>query len=221
MGANRAAYSHFSFSLSPLLFEVVFARGPLRGLFSVRDIYMKTTCLARTVLLALALAGATPAFALPLMDMRADDLLAMAPELRKSLNLNPNQQTLWQQVEGRSRTILRERQARRERLQQQAKTTLGAPGVELRDLGKALGEEETAGSAEDRQLRELWLSVNDALDDKQRRQVADFVVEQMMRVVPEAAAPHAAPQAKGEGGRGRGGMGHGRMGGGIGGGTGG
>ena len=51
------------------------------------------------------------------MDMRADDLLPMAPEFKQSLNLSPNQQTLWLQVETRSKTLMRERHARRERLQ--------------------------------------------------------------------------------------------------------
>jgi hypothetical protein len=38
---------------------------------------------------------------------------------------------------------------------------------------------------EDRQLRELWLSLNDALDDGQRRQVATLISEKLQRVVPE------------------------------------
>jgi hypothetical protein len=171
---------------------------------------MKTATFVRALLLSLAL-GAVPAFALPLMDMRADDLLAMAPDLSKSLNLNANQQTLWHQVEARSRALLRERQARREHLQQQAKSLLEGADVELRGLGAAIDAEAAADSAEDRQLRELWLSVNDALDDKQRRQVAAFVAEQMLRV-PESEAVHPAPQGHPDGagrGRGRGRMGAG------------
>jgi uncharacterized membrane protein YgcG len=205
------------FSLSTL-FEVVFALGPLRGLFYTREFNMMATFSARALLLSLAL-GAAPAFALPLMDMRADDLLAIAPEFSKSLNMTPNQLTLWRQVEGRSRAILRERQLRRERMQLQARTQLDGANVELRDLGAALDAEAAASSAEDKQLRELWLTVNDALDDKQRHQVAAFVADQMMRV-PDSAVPHRAPQDEGEGGgHGRGGAGHGKRGGGMGGGT--
>ncbi|MFL6672705.1 MAG: hypothetical protein ACJ8LG_05350 [Massilia sp.] len=166
--------------------------------------------LMRSLALALALGAAAPAFSLPLMDMRADDLLALAPEFAKSLNLNANQQTLWHQVEGRSRAILRERQARRERLQQQAAAQLGKANVELRELGKALDEEAAAAGAEDKQLRELWLTVNDALDDTQRRKVATLVTEQMMRV-PDSGPPHnSAPARPDAAGHGRGGMGHGR-----------
>ena len=58
-------------------------------------------------------------------------------DVKKSLKLNANQQTLWNQVEGRSRAILRERQRRREALQEQAKTLLARPDVELRDLNRA------------------------------------------------------------------------------------
>jgi hypothetical protein len=175
---------------------------------------MKTYPLARALLLSLALAGATPAFALPLMDLRPDVLLAMAPDFHKSLNLNPNQQTLWQQVEAKSRSVLRERQSRREKLQQQGKALLDKPGAELRELGALVDAEEASTVAEDKQLRELWLTVNDALDDNQRRLVAAFVGEQMQRV--DGGEGRGAPGAREEGGRGRGGM-RGRGGAGMGG----
>jgi hypothetical protein len=177
---------------------------------------MKTTSFARTLLLSLALGVTAPSFALPLMDMRSEDLLAMAPDVVDALKLNANQQTLYRQVEGRTRAILRERRERREQLQQQAKALLDKPDVELRALGKLIDAEAATSAAEDRQLREAWLTLNDALDDGQRRKVATFVAEQMMRVQPEEAA-HG--EGRGEGGRAggrRGGMGRGRMGGGMG-----
>lgn len=120
------------------------------------------------------------ALATPAMEMQPDVLLPMASELRKSLNLTPNQQTLWQQVEGRSKAILRERQGRRERLQQALKTGLEGPQVEL---------------------RELWLGVNDALDENQRRQVATLLAEQLMRVA-EGEQRHA-PARGAEDGKGQ------------------
>ena len=168
-----------------------------------------------TAILALALAGsAAPAFATPLMDMRAEDLLQMAPDFRTSLNLNANQQTLWQQVESQTRSILRERASRRERMQQQAKTMLEKPDVELRELNALIAAEAGLAAAEDKELRELWLTMNDALDDGQRRKVATFVSEQMMRV-PDAPGQHGGTERSGEGaqhrrggmGRGHGGMG--------------
>ena len=175
--------------------------------------------LARACLFAFALGTAAPVFAVPLMDMRAEDLLPMASEFKKSLNLNANQQTLWQQVESRSRAVLCERQHRREALQDKAKALLARPDAELRELNALVEAESAAAGQEDRQLRELWLGVNDALDDGQRRQIATFVGEQLMRVVPEARPGGEHGGAKsgergGErGGRGMGGHGRGGMGG--------
>ena len=169
---------------------------------------------ARACLFALALGSAAPSFAVPLMDMRVEDLLFMSADVKTSLNLTPNQQTLWNQIEGRSRAILRERQRRREALQEQAKTLLAKPDVELRDLNRAVEAEAATTHTEDKQLREAWLEVNDALDDKQRAQVATFIGEQLMRVVPdghaggERSGGHERASGGGRmGGHGRGGMG--------------
>lgn len=175
---------------------------------------------ARACVLALAVGSAAPSFAVPLMDLRAEDLLPMASEFKKMMNLNANQQTLWNQVESRSRAILRERQHRREALQDKAKSLLGKPDAELRELNALVEAESAASSAEDRQLRELWLGVNDALDDRQRVQMATFVSEQLMRVVPEGRPTGGGREGGGREGGGRPG-GHGRGGpGGMGGGMG-
>jgi hypothetical protein len=182
---------------------------------------MITPRFARACLFALAIGSAAPSFAVPLMDMRVDDLLFMSTDVRKSLNLTPNQQTLWNQMEGRSRSILRERQRRREALQEQARTLLARPDVELRDLNRAVDAEATATNAEDKQLREAWLEVNDALDDKQRAQVVTFVGEQLMRVVPDGHPGGERGGERGSGGRPGGMGGHGRGRGGMEGGMGG
>jgi uncharacterized membrane protein YgcG len=202
------------FSLSTL-FEVVFAHGPLRGLFYVQVIGMQTNSLrraAKAVVFALALSGSAASVAIPLMDMRAEDMLPMVFELRDQLKLNANQQTLWLQVEGKSRAILRERQSRRERMHAQAKAMLEKKDVELRDVNALIEAETGMSAAEDKQLRELWLTVNDALDDNQRRQVATFANEQMQRVEHPSSPRGTGPSGGGEG---RGGhRGGGRMGGG-------
>lgn len=159
--------------------------------------------------LALALAAA-PSFAVPVVDIHAEELVAMAPDLRKALALNANQQTLWGQVDSRSHAILRERASRRERLQRQAKTVVAAPAPELRTLGAAMDAEDAAVQREDQQLREMWLTVNDALDEKQRLLVAQFIGEQLERV--EGGAMRSAPREHDSGekrprGGARGGMG--------------
>jgi hypothetical protein len=169
----------------------------------------------RACLFAAALGAAGSSLAVPLMDMRAEDLLPMASEFRKSLNLNANQQTLWQQVESRSRTLLRERQHRREALQDKAKAMLARPDVELRELNALVEAESAASAQEDKALRELWLGLNDALDDSQRRQFASLLNEQLMRVVPEGrpAGERGGEKGSERGGRGMGGHGRGGHGG--------
>ncbi|WP_426087319.1 hypothetical protein [Janthinobacterium sp. PSPC1-1] len=154
---------------------------------------------------------AVTASAVPIAEMRLEDLLPMASDFRTELKLNANQTTLWQQVEGKTRQLLRERKARRERLQAGVTQGLQAPRLELRDLLAGLDTESTQSLAEEKQLREWWLSVNDALDEQQRQMVAQFIAGQMARVM-DAAAPRSesrgAPAGE-HGGRkgGKGGMG--------------
>ena len=154
---------------------------------------------------------ALTASAVPIAEMRLEDLLPMAPDFRMELTLNANQTTLWQQVEGKTRQLLRERKVRRERLQAAVTQGLQTPRLELRDLLAGLDTESTQSLAEEKQLREWWLSVNDALDEQQRQAVAQFIAGQMARVM-DAAAPHnesrGAPPGE-HGGRkgGKGGMG--------------
>lgn len=149
--------------------------------------------------------------AVPIAEMRLEDLLPMAPDFRMELKLNANQTTLWQQVEGKTRQLLRERKVRRERLQAAVTQGLQTPRLELRDLLAGLDTESTQSLAEEKQLREWWLSVNDALDEQQRQAVAQFIAGQMARVM-DAAAPRSesrgAPPGE-HGGRkgGKGGMG--------------
>ena len=83
-----------------------------------------TTRIARACLLALALGSAAPSFAVPIMDLRAEDLVPMTSELKQTLNLTDNQQTLFSQVESRSRAILRDRLHRRRRRRPQARHRL-------------------------------------------------------------------------------------------------
>ena len=156
---------------------------------------------------------ALTASAVPIAEMRLEDLLPMAPDFRMELKLNANQTTLWQQVEGKTRQLWRERKARRERLQAAVTQGLQTPRLELRDLLAGLDNESTQSLAEEKQVREWWLSVNDALDEQQRQAVAQFIAGQMARVM-DAAAPRGesrgAPAGE-HGGRkgGKGGMGMG------------
>lgn len=165
--------------------------------------------------LALAAALSAPALATPVMDWRAPDLLMMAPDLKGTLKLNANQATLWNQTESRTRALLRERQSRQEKLQARALQALQASGVELRELAGALDAEDATLVAENRQLREWWLTLNDALNDTQRQAVAVFLAEQLQRKPEGPGRGDGPPRGEG-GGEGRGGH-KGGMGGGPGG----
>lgn len=176
--------------------------------------------LRATAALVIGLA-ALPSHAVPVMDMHAEDLLPMAADFKKTLNLNANQQTLWSQTESRTRQLLRERQSRRERLQASAKAITEGKNVELRDMAGALDAETTATAAEEKQLREWWLNVNDALTEPQRQLVVQLVAEQLLRVQDAGGRSGGESRPKESGDRSGGGRHKGGMGGGVGGGPGG
>ena len=157
-----------------------------------------------------------PAFAVKVMDLRAEQLMMGADSIKKALDLTPNQQTLWQQTSAKAWGILRTRQSRREKLQADLKARLTAGTPDLRDLTGGIDAEETTSAAEDKQLRELWLTVNDALNDKQRVQVIELLTSQLDRLDVDPAG-RGAPSGERQRGAGGGGGRH-RGGGGMGGG---
>ncbi|MET3130111.1 hypothetical protein AAKU55_000364 [Oxalobacteraceae bacterium GrIS 1.11] len=163
---------------------------------------MNFSSIAGRLAVALALgAGAASAGAVPALELRLEDLLPMAPAFKAELKLNANQQILWQQVEGKTRLVLRERLSRREHVQAALKAGLAAPKAELRDLIASVDAETAASAAEEKQLREWWLTVNDALDENQRQAVANFLGEQLLRV-PDSGPQHSVERPKGDAARG-------------------
>jgi hypothetical protein len=170
------------------------------------------------LLLALALGGTSAAaLAIPIADMKVEDLMPMGPDFMQELKLTPNQTRLWQQVEGKTRQLMRERRARRDRLDGALKNQLAQPTIELRDLAGAMDSETATTAAEEKQLRGLWLDVNDALDQQQRQQVAGFISAQMSRVMDGGPAHGGGGGDKERGGGGgRGGKPPGGGGGGMG-----
>ena len=137
--------------------------------------------------------GFAPAHALPFSELHADQLLAGADSIRAGLALTPNQQSLWQQSVAKAQAILRARAPRREKLQVEFKARLAGNAVELRELAASLDGDSSAGAAEERQLRELWLAVNDALTDAQRAQVAALLLSQLERVEAEPGRGMGGP----------------------------
>jgi hypothetical protein len=138
-------------------------------------------CIATAMVLLLC----SDAYAIPAMDVQIEDLMAQTGDVKKSLNLNPNQQVLWQQVESKMRTILGARHRRREQLQSDLKRGLGDPRTELRDLAKKVQAEADLSYPESKQLREFWLTINDALDDAQRQKILLLLADQLQRVADQ------------------------------------
>lgn len=157
---------------------------------------------------ALMLVSALPARATPLVDLLAGDILPMTEQLKSDLKLNANQQILWHQTEQKTRAILAQRQQRRARLQQHTDQVLHAPGGEFRDLAADYDADGAAAEQEAHQLRELWFALADALDDGQRKQVQDYILDRMQRVAdgPSRSDGSRSRPAGGMGG-GHGGMG--------------
>jgi Skp family chaperone for outer membrane proteins len=129
-----------------------------------------------------------PAHAAKVMEMEAEDMVRAAGHVKDTLALSPNQQTLWQQVASKSGALLRVRQSRREKLQADLKARLADPRQEWRELAAAVESESAASAGENRQLRELWLTLGDALTDQQRQLVAQFLASQLERVEPPPRA---------------------------------
>ena len=171
--------------------------------------------LTMTMTLALACLVAVPrlAAAIPVMDMHVEDMLAMAPDFQAQLSLNRNQKILWQQMEAKTRQLVRSRKARRDRLEAALKQQLAGKSVELRDLVAGVDAETATSAAEATQLRAWWLEVNDALDETQRQTVATFLGEQLLRVLDGGPPAGGGSRGKEEGGPGGGRGGRGGSGG--------
>lgn len=142
-----------------------------------------------SILSTMAMTISSPSWSMPVMDLRIDNFMQGSDDIKKSLKLNSNQQMLWQQVDAKAHALLRVRQARRENLQASLKLALDDGRVELRNLAGKLDAEADLSNQEDKQLRELWMTMNDALDDSQRQMVVTFLADQLQRS-PEQDREH-------------------------------
>ena len=130
-------------------------------------------------------------FAAATFDIPSESLFKQSVELQQRLNLTANQRLLWFQVEAKAKDIVRERQARRDRLQSELRTSLTAPG-ELRELSKQIAIEEETALKETRRLRELWLDLDDALEEPQRARLHVAMWEQISQLEGAQVAPKTA-----------------------------
>ena len=118
--------------------------------------------------------------AISVFDLRTDALMMRLPELKKNLNLNSNQQILWQQCENKTNSLLRAKEIRRIKVDQTVRDMIQQPNVELRDIDARLREEKRITEIDEQQGRDIWLSMFDALSDTQRLQVQNFLYEQLL-----------------------------------------
>ena len=149
--------------------------------------------------------------AMQVMEFRAETLLLNSAQLKTSLNLNPNQQTLWQQTEAKLHGVIHQRDIRQGRLQSEFETVLSNSVVELRDLNSKIDQEEQITLRENKEIREICLTLYDALDDQQRSVLQAFLLEQLLarpdQKKDSAASNPSNNTRKSGSGHSRGGMG--------------
>jgi hypothetical protein len=169
-------------------------------------------CFITSFVFTIAAAFSSSLYAMPVMDIHIEDLMLRVSGIQKSLMLTSNQQLLWQQLESKSRALLRTRQTRREKLQADLLAKMDDPTTELRDMAAWVNGEADLSMLEDRQLRELWLTMNDALDDHQRQAILSFLADELVRVADQGRVQKAQKSDGQTHGRG---MGRSRQGGGM------
>ncbi|VXB17513.1 hypothetical protein [Massilia sp. 9I] len=162
--------------------------------------------LATFALAAAFLCTQSLAYAVPVTDWRADELLMQAPEIKKELGLTDNQNLLWEQSLRKTRAILRLRKERRDELDAASRKLAAEPGVEIRTLAAALADDAASVHDEDKELREIWFTMNDALDDRQRALVLVRFRSMLERQPPGPGEGRPERGSKPEGGE-RGGRG--------------
>lgn len=136
------------------------------------------------LMFAAVLSAPTLLFATTLFDVPSAEMLRQAAEMRQKLNLQNNQAMLWLEAEAATHAMLRERQARRERLQAELGAAL-TTALPLRDLAQKIAAEEDLSLLESRKSRELWLDVEAALDDANRQELRAAMRQQLEK--PEDA----------------------------------
>ena len=124
---------------------------------------------------------AVPGFALPEFGLQSEDAIARIAGLREQLGLTANQRILWQQVESRSRELIRERQLLRNRTHQETRAALADARIELRLIANRLNASNDEEARIARQIQEQWLTLDEALDDNQRKVVREFLVDLLAR----------------------------------------
>lgn len=122
------------------------------------------------------------AYAIDVWEFNAQDVLPILTEFKSTAKLSPNQQTLWLQMEAKTKAILRTREDRRHEIQSGIKRRLQEKSPELRDFVTLLNQDEKISAEENQALREYWMTIYDALNDVQRDMLAVLLNDQLVRV---------------------------------------
>ena len=122
------------------------------------------------------------AYAVDVWEFSAQDVLPILTEFKSTSKLSANQQTLWLQMEAKTKAILRIREDRRHEIQSSIKKRLQEKSPELRDLVPSMNRDDEVSAQENQELRESWMTVYDALNDRQRDMLTVLISDQLARV---------------------------------------
>ncbi|MDE2430436.1 MAG: hypothetical protein KGM99_17055 [Burkholderiales bacterium] len=169
----------------------------------------------------LAVLLCSQAHAVDLWEFRALDVVPILSSYIETANLSANQKNLWQQMESKTKAILRVREERHAEIQTSIKNRLQEKAPELRDMALLLDQDDTLSAQENKDLREYWMTFYDALTDAQRDAMAVLLKDQMSRVADKPREARPGSESRGQGSRrgnkggmgGMGGMGSGGRGG--------
>jgi hypothetical protein len=106
--------------------------------------------------------------------------------LHKQLNLNPQQEELWQKAQAAQRDAVKALRAKGEETRTKLRAEIDKPGADLKAFAQLRDQlrEQTRAEAEAsrQQVRAAWFSVYDSLDAAQREQVRVAIRDGMDRM---------------------------------------
>ena len=143
------------------------------------------------LLLAICLIRSAHASAL-LDDPEA--LLHLAEELRPQLKLSASAATQWLQAESKTRELLREQRARRERFAIEVQDQLHNGQIKIDAIAKRIDSEDSIAFEERHSIRQYWISALKDLNENQEAQCRDFLRAALD--APASVAPAAPPPTK-------------------------
>ena len=99
--------------------------------------------------------------------------------LHKDLNLDKQQEALFQAARDASRDAMREGMASRRENHEKMKAALEGPNPDLRALAAQMDKERDEHMQKHRQVRDAWLNFYDALNPAQKEKARHFIVARM------------------------------------------